>query len=155
MKRLTYGIAACALAAAIGCNQGTSTAPGTGRTNSTNRSADDTARKLTVSVRGNQVITQDLTDEITVMIDRDNFSAPVDIRFDNLPKGVSVVTREMTIPADKESMTVTLKAAPDFERQMTRYVASIDEKLDSLDVAQQQATQLRDRLDPSAKRRTS
>ena len=110
MKRLTYGIAACALAAAIGCKKGTSTAPGTGRTNSTNRSADDTARKLTVSVRG---ITQDLTDEITVMIDRDNFSAPVDIRFDNLPKGVSVVTKEMTIPADKDSMTVTLKAAPD------------------------------------------
>jgi hypothetical protein len=114
MMRLTTGLAACALAAAVGCNEGTSTAPPTSRsTNPTNASADDAARKLTVSVRGNQVITQDLTDEITVMIDRDNFSAPVDVKFDNLPKGVSVITKEMTIPADKDSLTVTLKAGPE------------------------------------------
>jgi hypothetical protein len=111
MTRLTYAIAACALAAVVGCNTGTSTAPGTSR--STNQSADDGERKLEISVRGDQTITQDMTDEITVMIDRDNFSAPVEISIDNLPAGVSVVTKDMTIPADKDSLTVTLKAGPD------------------------------------------
>jgi hypothetical protein len=110
--KLTHGLVACALAAAVvGCNQGTSTAPGTSR--STNQSADDTKRKLTVSVREDQVITQNLTDEVTVMIDRDNFSGPVDIKISDLPSKVSVVTDKMSIPADKDSLTVTLKADAD------------------------------------------
>jgi hypothetical protein len=111
MTRFTCGLAACALAAAIGCNKGTSTAPPTSR--STNQSAESAQRKLTVEVRGSQSITQDKTDEITVMIDRDNFTAPVTIEMRNLPDGVSVVTKDMTIPADKDSLTVTLKAGPD------------------------------------------
>jgi hypothetical protein len=111
MTRLTCALAACALAAVVGCNTSTSTAPGTSR--STDRAADGTTRELSVSVRGNQVITQDRTDEITVMIDRDNFSAPVDIKVDDLPDGVKLVTEEKTIPADKDSLTITLKAAAD------------------------------------------
>ncbi|HET6575514.1 MAG TPA: hypothetical protein VFG68_18065 [Fimbriiglobus sp.] len=111
MTRLTSAIAACALAAGVGCNTGTSTAPPTSR--STNQSVDDAKRKLTVTVGESQTITQDTTDEITVRIDRDNFKAPVEIGFTDLPKGVSVVTKEMTIPADKDSLTVTLKAGPD------------------------------------------
>jgi hypothetical protein len=107
-------LAACALAAAVGCNTGTSTAPGTNRsTNPTSRSTDDTARKLTVTVREDQTITQNLTDEVSVMIDRDNFSGPVEIKIDNLPAKVSVVTDKMSIPADKDSLTVTLKADAD------------------------------------------
>jgi hypothetical protein len=111
MRRLTYGLAACALAAAVGCNTGTSTAPGTSRTS--NQSADSAARKLTVTVREDQTITQNLTDEVSVMIDRDNFSGPVEVKIDNLPAKVSVVTDKMTVPADKDSLTVTLKAAAD------------------------------------------
>lgn len=111
MTRLTCTLATCALAAVVGCNTGTSTAPGTSR--STDRSASDSTRKLTVSVHGGQTITQDRTDEITVMIDRDNFSAPVEIGITDLPKGVKVVTEEKTIPADKNSLTVTLKADAD------------------------------------------
>ena len=113
--RLTHGIAACALTAAlVGCNQGTSTAPGTSRsTNTTNRSADDNARKLTVTVREDQTITQNITDEVSVMIDRDNFNGPVEIKISDLPAKVSVVTDKMTIPADQDSLTVTLKAAAD------------------------------------------
>jgi hypothetical protein len=124
--KLTHGIAACALAAAVvGCNQGTSTAPGTSR--ATNRSTDETARKLTVTVREDQVITQNLTDEVTVMIDRDNFSGPVDIKISDLPSKVSVVTDKMSIPADKDSLTVTLKADADAP-PVTDHLAKVSAK---------------------------
>lgn len=39
-----------------------------------------------------------------------------------------------------------IRSAPDLERQMTRYVASLDEKLDTLGIAEQQAKLFRDRL---------
>ena len=48
-----------------------------------------------------------------------------------------------------------IRSAPDLERQMTRYVASIDEKLDPLEIAEQQARQFRDRLIHAARRRST
>ena len=127
--KLTHGIAACALAAAlVGCNEGTSTAPGTGRTtSSTNRSDDDNVRKLTVTVREAQTITQNLTDDVTVMIDRDNFEGPVDIKISDLPAKVSVVTDKLTIPATDDSITVSLKAAADAP-PVTDHVAKVSAK---------------------------
>ena len=50
---------------------------------------------------------------MTVSIDRDGFSGPVAVELKNLPKGVTVETKELTLPADKNSLTVTIKAAPD------------------------------------------
>jgi hypothetical protein len=49
-------------------------------------------------------------------------------------------------PGEASEIAAAVKAAPDLKLQMTRYVASLDEKLDTLDIAQQQAGQLRDRL---------
>ena len=43
-----------------------------------------------------------------------------------------------------------VRAAPDIRRQMTRYIASIDEKLDNLEFVSAQAVQFRDRLMGSA-----
>jgi len=71
------------------------------------------ARKLTVKSPGSQTITQDRTDEMTVSIDRSGFTGPVTIDVRNLPTGVTVATKEMTVPADKSSITVTTKANPD------------------------------------------
>lgn len=93
----------------VGCDtkKAESTAP------SKNPEKPGVARKLTVKSPGSQTVTQDKTDELTVSIDRDNFSAPVTIELKNLPKGVTVETKDLTLPADKNSLTVTVKAAPD------------------------------------------
>ena len=53
----------------------------------------------------------------------------------------------MTIgPGEARQAAQAIRATPDIDRQMTRYLASLDEKLDNLDVALAQATALRRRL---------
>jgi hypothetical protein len=111
MRNLFCAVAGLAFLAAAGCNQGSSTAPGTGPGAPGGGSNKD--RKLTVTSPGSQTVHQDKTDEMTVSISRSHFTSPVKIELRDLPQGVSVVTKEMTIPADKSSMTVTLKATPD------------------------------------------
>lgn len=58
-------------------------------------------------------------------------------------------------PAQAADAAQLVRSAPDLERQMTRYVASLDEKLNTLDVAQQQATQFRNRLVDASRRRST
>jgi hypothetical protein len=48
--------------------------------------------------------------------------------------------------AKAASAAQMIRSVSGLERQMTRYVASLDEKLDALEVAEKQATQLRERL---------
>ncbi len=91
---------------AVGCHQGTSTAP------STDPNQPRAERRLAVTVAGQQTVTQDRTDEILVTAVRQNVGGPVDVELRNLPTGVEVVTKDMTIPADKLALTVTIKAAP-------------------------------------------
>jgi hypothetical protein len=93
--------------ALAGCDKGRSTAPGT------DPSRPGAERRLTVTSPGSQTVTQDRTDEMTVSINRDRFEGPVDVRLAELPKGVEVVTTDLTIPADKSSLKVTVKAAAD------------------------------------------
>src|SRR5690349_387352 len=90
----------------VGCQQGTSTAP------STNPDKPSAERRLTVVVKGDQTVTQDKTDEILVTVDRHNANGPVDVEFQKLPSGVELVTKDMTIPADKSTLTATIKASP-------------------------------------------
>lgn len=53
----------------------------------------------------------------------------------------------MTIdPAEASAAARTIRATPDIERQMTRYLSSLDEKLDNLETALAQATALRQRI---------
>jgi ABC-type Fe3+-hydroxamate transport system substrate-binding protein len=105
MKHLSCLVIGAALLAA-GCQQGSSTAP------STNPNRPGDTRKLTVTSPGDQTVTQDRTDEMTISINRDNFSGPVAIELRNLPAGVELVTKDLTIPADKSSITVTIRANP-------------------------------------------
>lgn len=49
-------------------------------------------------------------------------------------------------PAEASEAAAAVKSAPEFRRQMTRYIASIDEKLDNLDFVLEQAKQFRDKL---------
>lgn len=108
MTKLLSLIAAGSLVVLVGCNkEGSSTAaPKPGHN-------PDAVRKLTVKSPGDQSVTRDQTDEMTVSVDRDNFAGPVQIEVKNLPPGVSLVTTDMTIPAGKDSLTVTVKAAAD------------------------------------------
>lgn len=55
-------------------------------------------------------------------------------------------------PAKATSAARLIRSAPDLERQVTRYMASLDEKLNTLEIAERQATQLRDRLIEAARR---
>jgi len=104
MKRaLSLGLVAFAFAAA-GCGTGTSTAV------STNPNRPNAERKLTVTVPGSQSVTQDRTEDMTISINRDNFSGPVVIDLRTLPTGVQLTTQDMLIPADKSSLKVTVKA---------------------------------------------
>ena len=67
-----------------------------------------------------------------------------------------VVPCPMVIRGDEAAQAAAaVRAAPDIHRQMTRYISSIDEKLDNLDFAAVQAVQFRDRLKGSSRRRTS
>ena len=64
-----------------------------------------------------------------------------------------VVPCPMTIaPAEAARAAAAVKATPDIQRQMTRYIASIDEKLDNLDFVRDQGEQFRNELEALANR---
>jgi hypothetical protein len=106
MKRMICAMVCASLVGLVGCNKGTSVAP------STNPAKPSDQRKLSVTERGKQKVTQDQTDDMTISIGRTNFDGPVTISLRDLPSGVSVVTKDMTIPAGKDSLVVTVKADP-------------------------------------------
>jgi len=104
MKKLIAIAMAFCLVGAVGCEQKTGTAPGTD---------PNKPKRLTLRLVSSQSITQDKTDDMTVNISRTQFDDPVTIEVKELPKGVEVLTKDMTIAADKTLLTVQLKAAPD------------------------------------------
>ena len=104
MKRLIAIALAFGLVGAIGCEQKTGTAPGTD---------PNKPKKLTLRVVENHTITQDKTDELTVTVTRSEHKDPVTVEVKNLPKGIELVTKDLTIPGDKNTLTLTFKAAPD------------------------------------------
>lgn len=108
MIRFAHLAVILGLLTAVGCGKTvTSSAP------SKDATKPNTPRKLSVKAPSSQTVTQDRTDEMSVSVDREGFSGPVTIELKNLPKGVTVETKELTLPADKNSLTVTIKAAPD------------------------------------------
>lgn len=108
MIRFAHMVVICGLLATAGCGKtATSSAP------SKDPAKPNTPRKLSVKGPTSQTVIQDRTDEMSVSVDRDGFSGPVTISLKNLPKGVTVETKDLTLPADKNSLTVTIKAAPD------------------------------------------
>jgi hypothetical protein len=107
MKKLFASVVAIGLAGLVGCETKSGTAP------STNPNKPSETRKLSITAMDSQTITQDKTDELTVHVNRDNFKDPVTIEVRDLPKGVTLVTKDLTLPGDKSDITLTLKAAPD------------------------------------------
>jgi hypothetical protein len=107
MRRLITLAAVIAITGVIGCEIKTGTAP------STDPNKPDATRKLTLTVADSQTVTQGETDKVMATINRTNFKDEVTIEVSDLPKGVTLESRDMTIPADQNSITLTLKAAAD------------------------------------------
>ncbi len=78
--------------------------------------AENTAgQKLTVSEPSNVDIKRGGTAEVKVSITRTNYNEVVKVSIDNLPTGVSVESKDLTIAKDQSSGTFTLKAKDDAE----------------------------------------
>ena len=100
-------IVSLSLAVVMGCELKSGTAP------PTDANKPNAVRKLTVMASGDHTITQNETDEIKIAVNRDNFKEPVTVEVMDLPKGVSLDSRDVTIPADQSMITIRLKAALD------------------------------------------
>lgn len=106
MKKL-LAILALSVTAIIGCEKKSGTAP------STDPNQPNAVRKLTLMASGDHTITQGETDDVILTINRDNFKEQVTVEVGDLPKGVTLDTRDLTIPADQSKITIRLKAAAD------------------------------------------
>jgi len=94
------GVVLVLLLGNAGCNKQTTEAPG--------------GEKLTLYAPSNQTLTAGGDpNPIDVSIKREKFNEPVTVKFDDLPKGVTVQETDMTIAKDKEKTTFNLKAAAD------------------------------------------
>ena len=92
----------------IGCEKSSSTAP------STNPGKPEEVRELLVVIPlGSQSIVQDKTNEVLVTVTRKHFKDEVKLDVTDLPSGVTLETKDLTIPADGNTKTLILKAAPD------------------------------------------
>jgi hypothetical protein len=78
---------------------------------STVKGPQDTA--LTIVRPVDQSMEQGETNAIKIMIQRKDFSRDVPVKFEDLPSGVKVVEKDLTIPADDTSKTFTLYADDD------------------------------------------
>ncbi len=116
MKKLLAGIAVATMAAFVGCNDN-SKPGGPGVTNKDSghniiREAENTftldVPNLSTSVKQGQMKT------IKIDIDRGkNFSEDVKLKFDNVPKGVTLEPASPTIKASEKETQITVKAADD------------------------------------------
>jgi len=94
----------------VGCNNTTTSTVGT---RVSTRTGETVVKKLSLTAAKDQTITRGSTDKVDVSISRSNFDEPVTIAIANLPNGVEVAEKEMTIPNGATKLTLTLKAAAD------------------------------------------
>jgi uncharacterized membrane protein len=122
MKTTLVALAAAALVAFVGCNPGTTGGPGAdkdkdkkGRVEKAEdklRQAEDTFN-LSVPTFSTK-IKQGESKEVAVGISRGkNFDEDVSLKFDNLPKGVTVEPGDATIKHGEKEAKLTFKAADD------------------------------------------
>ena len=68
---------------------------------------------MSLTVPNDVTIDQGESETVKVSIDRDNFNEPVTVAFENLPAGVKLMEKDLTIPAGKESVQFTLQVERD------------------------------------------
>lgn len=81
-------------------------------------------KKLTLDDPADQTLHRGDTNKIDISISRENFSGPVSVRFQRLPKGVEVLDTE-PIPADQSRATYTLHATNDADL-VANFEASVE-----------------------------
>jgi hypothetical protein len=69
-------------------------------------------KKLSIIKPSDQTLKRGEVNDLAISINRDNFSSPVKVKFQRLPKGVEVV-EPRDIPADQTRIVYTLHAAND------------------------------------------
>lgn len=104
MKKLFAFALAVGLAGVLGCETKSGTAPST----NPNR-----PQKVALTAMDSHSITQDKTMDFVVDVTRTENNDPVTIEVKDLPKGVTLETKDLTVTPDKSRITLTLKAAPD------------------------------------------
>jgi hypothetical protein len=67
-------------------------------------------RTLKLTKPTHLTIKQGTTEPFKVSITRENFTDPIEVKFDNLPSGVSIVEKKTEIPANQNSAQFTFKA---------------------------------------------
>jgi len=73
----------------------------------------DAGKKLTLIKPLDQNITRGETEKVSVVVARTNFDGPVMVRFDDLPRGVTLVDTATNINANENEKVFVLKAAAD------------------------------------------
>jgi hypothetical protein len=68
---------------------------------------------LTLVVPATQTFRRGETNVVLVNVHRADVAGPIAVRFDDLPKGLEMVERDVTIASGSESARVTLYAKPD------------------------------------------
>lgn len=119
MRRLIALTLAVGLVGVIGCEVKSGTAP------STDPNKPGETRKITIAVSGDHTVTQGETDDVLVTINRSNHKDEVTLEVSDLPQGVTLESKDVTIPADKSSVTLRLKAdaaAPPVENHVFHIV---------------------------------
>jgi hypothetical protein len=66
-------------------------------------------RKIVVADIANQTLKRDSTNKVMITVTRTNISDPLDVTFENLPKGVSLVEAPTKIAANENVVNFTLK----------------------------------------------
>ena len=61
---------------------------------------------------GDHTITQGETDDVMVAVTRSHNKDDVTLEVSDLPQGVAVDTKDLTVPGDKSTFTLRLKADP-------------------------------------------
>jgi len=84
-----------------------------GCTKTTTQKSGD--KELSVTKPNGVTLKQGANETITISVTRKNFTDAADVKFENLPKGVSVIeaAKDMRIAANTDSAKFTLKAADD------------------------------------------
>jgi hypothetical protein len=106
MKRLIALTLVAGVFGLAGCESKTGTAP------STNPNKPNETRSIRVTASGSHTITQGETDDVLVEVTRSNNKEEVTLEVSDLPKGVVLDSKDVTVPADKNSITLRLKADP-------------------------------------------
>jgi hypothetical protein len=106
MRKLIGMTLALGIIGVLGCEQKSGTAP------STNPNKPNETRSITVTTSGDHTITQGGTADVEIAVTRSNNKDEVTLSVADLPSGVTLDSKDLTVPGDKNTITIRLKAEP-------------------------------------------